>query len=83
MFILYICRAVPPDLHFTNTNLKTSTCCKSDFHFLPPPLPVYFGDEGSGGPVVDAADGQCQKIRTFQRMRPTLRPAGPISLLMT
>ncbi|KAF4799208.1 translocase of outer membrane 7 [Turdus rufiventris] len=44
---------------------------------------VYFGDEGSGGPVVDAADGQCQKIRTFQRMRPTLRPAGPISLLMT
>uniref|UniRef100_A0A8C5TS54 Uncharacterized protein n=1 Tax=Malurus cyaneus samueli TaxID=2593467 RepID=A0A8C5TS54_9PASS len=34
------------------------TCCKSDFHFLPPPLSVYFGDEGCDGPVLDAADGQ-------------------------
>lgn len=56
--ILYISRAVPSDLCFTNINLKTSACCKSDFDFLPPRLSVYFGDEGGGGPVVDAADGQ-------------------------
>ncbi|XP_054673345.1 mitochondrial import receptor subunit TOM7 homolog isoform X1 [Grus americana] len=46
---------------------------------------VYFGDEGCGGPVLEPADGQrkCLKIRTFQRMRRTLTPAGSISLLMT
>lgn len=84
-FILYIYRAVPPYLCFTNIHLKTTTCCKSDFHFLPPPLSVYFGDEGCGGPVLEPADGQrkCLKIHTFQRMRRTLAPGGSIGLLMT
>lgn len=84
-FFLYIYRAVPPDFCFTNIRLKTSTCCKSDFRFLPPHLPVYSGDEGCGNPVLEPADGQrkCPKIRAFRRMRRTLTPVGSINLLMT